>query len=267
MKTIKKDRNNDIILDIELDSTNTNRVLSEVRDSLKRKQKLFIVTPNPEIILLAQKDKDLKRVLNSADIAIPDGVGILLAQIILSQKNKLNIIHGRNMFLELCKLANKKAWKIFLLGGRNNVAEKTAQNLKQSLKKVKFHSTDGPMINNLGFAINDAQEKIEAQAIKNINAFSPEILFVGFGAPKQEKWSRRWFDKLDVGVIMVVGGTFDYFSKETPFPPKFFERAGLEWFWRLFTQPRRVKRIFKAVVVFPLTVLAARLGLYRSKSR
>lgn len=162
------------------------------------------------------------------------------------------------MFMEMIKLANKKKWRVFLLGGENDESRLATEKLELSYKGIKFAFMSGP---NLDFEANPRSEKekeVEMEAINKINEFKPQILFVGFGAPEQEKWLSKWLSKLDVGGAMVVGGTFRYFSGQAKLPPTWMEDIGLEWFWRLLTEPWRIRRIFKAVVLFPLKVILFR---------
>ena len=289
---IKKAHKQANILSIKLSSTSRTRALRFVRGRLRifdknaaKNAKFLIVTPNPEIVMRAQKDKDLTRILNTANLSLPDGIGlaaahkfmtlyspkwkILRAPVLLIQgfvvglavlvndrwlTKDLNIIKGREFFLELMKLANKKSWRVFLLGGEGGVAEKTAKNLRKSLKKVVLESAEGPTLNNNAVPVSKKDVKLEKDVIKKINKLKPHLLFVALGAPKQEKWLDKWMKDLSIRGAMVVGGTFNYMAKKTALPPKSMEKLGLEWLWRLITQPERAKRIFKACPVFPLTV-------------
>ena len=245
------------ILDVPLNSTSVVKVLAFVRDSLARKRKFYIVTPNPEIVLLAQKDALLKRALSLADIAIPDGVGLSYASSFLGL-GKLSPIRGRELFMELVKLANKKGWKIFLMGGEEGIAERVSQNLSRSFKSVNIGFSQGARYNSEGEPVNEVEKGLERETLEKINQFKPQLLFVGLGAPKQEKWVLKNLKNLDIGGAMVVGGTLDYIAGKASLPPKWAEKR-FEWLYRLYKEPRRVMRIFRAVIVFPLRVLAERL--------
>ena len=285
------------ILSIRLSSTSKVRVLRFVRGRLRifdknaaKKAKFIIVTPNPEIVTKAQKDKELARILNSADLSLPDGIGlaaahkfmtfpapkwkILKAPVLLAQglvvglavlfgdrwlTRDFNIIKGREFFLELVKLANKKGWKVFLLWGEDGVAGKTAKNLQKSLKKVVLESAEGPMLDENAIPISKKDVKIEKDAVRRINRLKPHLLFVALITPKQEKWLDKWMEDLNIGGAVVVGGTFDYMARKTALPPKWMEKLGLEWLWRLIAQPGRAKRIFTAFPLFPLRVYWYRL--------
>ncbi|BCX15056.1 MAG: acetyl-mannosamine transferase [Patescibacteria group bacterium] len=289
---IEKDQKQAKILDIALDSISRNRVLREVRVKLalfEAKSPIFkpfyIVTPNPEIVLEAQKDRELALILNSADFAIPDGIGLAQSNLFLSLPNYsflplrflalifgwlkvffltlfskdklfsgLNVIKGRRLFEDLIFLANKKKFRVVLIGDDKQSAQKAAGALKGNYKKVNIFAFSGPRLDREGKPFDDKERLKEKEIINSINKIRPHLVFVGFGAPKQEKWIWRNKDKLDVGGMMVVGGTFDYVSGRLKYPPRFLEKAGLEWLWRLLVQPKRLGRIFRAVFVFPVKV-------------
>lgn len=236
------------IMNIALNSTSKDRLLAKILGLLSQGCKFYIVTPNPEIILLAQKDRQLMQILNNADLAIPDGVGLKLAD------PSLKIIKGRDLFMSLISLANKKSWRVFFLGGLKDEAETAVQKLEISYKKIKLQAFAGPKLNDQAEPVLEVDRAIQNDAIKKINEFAPKILFVGFGAPKQEKWIYKWLPKLNIGGAMAVGGTFSYLAGYSKLPPKWMKKCGLEWLWRLLTEPKRLKRIINAVIVFPLKV-------------
>jgi N-acetylglucosaminyldiphosphoundecaprenol N-acetyl-beta-D-mannosaminyltransferase len=273
------------ILGINVTSTSADRVLSLVRSRIKENKKFYIVTPNPEIVLAAQKDLKLAMTLNKASISLVDGVGLSQASKFLTlpaprftlmrlvicliqgfavglatffAKNwlysELAPIKGRRMFLDLIRLANKKGWKVFFLGGRSDEASEAARKLKQSYKKIRIGSSAGPILNRGAEPLTSDEVIEEKRVVKQINDYQPDLLFIGMEAPKQEKWLGKWLPKLNVGGAMVVGGTFRYIAGYSPLPPKWLANSGLEWIWRLLTEPYRLRRIINAWPVFPVKV-------------
>jgi N-acetylglucosaminyldiphosphoundecaprenol N-acetyl-beta-D-mannosaminyltransferase len=241
------------ILGIKAVSTTLTHLLTGVREDIAHNRKFFIVTPNPEIVLASTKNNLLKEALNSANFSIPDGVGLSYASKFLFGKS-LNIIPGRILFEKLIELANKKGWKVFFLGGWKGEAEKAAENLRKNYKNVKIETFSGPKLGNDGIPVSERDKDLQKQAINLINKSEARLLFVAFGHPKQEIWIYRNLKYLDIGGAMVVGGTFRYIAGITPLPPKWMEAAGLEWLYRLITEPRRLGRIINASVVFPLRI-------------
>lgn len=283
------ERKYDQILGITINSTSRAKVLAFVRFSLAKKTKFSIFTPNPEIVLASTKDKELARILGRASLALPDGIGLSMANRFLSLSSPKNMllrvpvcffqgigvglatfinrdwlykglrpIKGREMFLDLIKLSNKKGWKVFFLGGRKGIGEKAAVALKKNYKKVKIEYFQGPELDSDGSPMREIDRNLEKEAIEEINEFRPQILFIAFGAPKQEKWIDKWISRLHIGGAMVVGGTFDYVFG---LPPKWMSESGLEWVWRLVREPKRIGRIINAAIVFPLRVFLYKLNL------
>jgi len=240
-----------LILDVQVHSTQAVEVLKFVGSALKSRHKFFIVTPNPEIIVEAQRNKLLLSALNSADVAVADGVGLKLA-------GNLKIIKGRQLMLDLFELANKQKLKIFLLGSDKKTIDKSLYLLSKYYQDVIARGIPGPKLNKQAQTISQDNKRLEQEALKAINLFRPDFLFVAFGAPKQELWVKKHFSELKVGGTMVVGGALDYFAGTAKVPPQFLAQIGLEWFWRLILQPKRIKRIFRAVVVFPFLLLVKR---------
>lgn len=242
------------ILGINVDSTNKSQVLTRVDDFISDSTKFYIVTPNPELLIMAQKNSKLKNALNSADIAIPDGVGLKAADL------SLNIIKGRELFMDLIKLASQKNWRVFLLGGLTNEAELAKWKLKELYQNLRIESCKGPRLGSDAKPKTDIDERVERDSIAMINRFQPDLLFVAYGNPKQEIWIHENLGKLNIGGAMAVGGTFRYVSGLSLLPPGWMGRIGLEWLYRAITEPVRLVRIFRAVIVFPLKLFLYKLS-------
>lgn len=288
--TQKKGQKVGQIMGIKVNSTNVPEVLARVEDFISDNTKFSIVTPNPELILMAQKDNNLKNALNDADLAIPDGIGVTMAGKFLTlpvPKNTilkfivvflqglkvgfsvffnkkwltfdLENIKGRELFMDLIRLADKKSWKVFLLGGMDDEAARAASNLKSLISNLKIESNKGPTLGNDAKPVTNADKKFEIDSIHQINSYKPELLFVAFGNPKQEIWIHENLSKLNVGGAMAVGGSFRYVAGTSRLPPKWMANCGLEWLWRLITEPVRIKRIFNAFPVFPLKIWMSKL--------
>lgn len=201
-------------------------------------KKHYIVTPNPEFIITAQKDLEFKKVLNQADLSIPDGAGLKLVDIV-------NTTPGVDLMERLCKASADLGFTIGLLGGRDKVAEKAAECLKKKYPglKVVFAEPGGTVDMNGDVGVVRAQpSEGTARCAPTIKIPPCDILFVAFGAVKQEKWISKNLDKLPVKVAMGVGGAFDYLSGEVKRAPKLMRNLGLEWLFRLILQPWRIKR-------------------------
>lgn len=244
------------IMGINVASTSIDAVLTRVNNFISdnyefgsRSSNFSIFTPNPELILMAQDNPGLKEALNSAELSIPDGIGLKIAD-----KN-LNIIKGRELFLKLVEMANRNKWRIFLLGGLDSEAEIASGKLAKTFDNLEIDFEKGPHLDKNGEPVTEFDRKIEKDVIDKINRFTPEFLFVAFGNPKQEIWIHKNLPNLKIGGAMAVGGTFRYVAGLSKLPPKWMEKIGLEWLFRLITEPGRITRVFNAVVKFPLAYI------------
>lgn len=255
------------VLGINISDLNLQNALEQARVFLNSNTQYKIFTPNPEMLVKAQKDEYFKQVLNSGDLNLCDGFGLR----VFSGARR---IPGIDFMLELCALAEKENKSIYLLGsGSDEVVKQCAEALNKKFVHLNVVGFDrGPEVfechceadvksaeaipscqgnhNSKGllrFARNDSND----QTINRINTAHPDIIFVAFGMGKQEKWICENLAKIpSVKIAMGVGGSFDYIAGAVPRAPLFLRRIGLEWIYRLFRQPKRIRRIFNATIVF-----------------
>ena len=191
-----------------------------------------VYTPNPEIVMLAQKDEELFKILNDADLILADGVGLIIASKIkgLRLKHRVTGIDTMDRLLQHCAENGKS---FFMFGGKPGIAEKACENIRTKYRGIKV----------AGYHHGYFDEKDEIGIINKINNSKPDILFVCLGAPKQEKWINRNKDKLDCKLAMGVGGSVDVYAGVAKRAPIIFQKLGLEWFYRLLKEPGRYKRM------------------------
>lgn len=189
----------------------------------------YIVTPNPEIIVAAQKDLALREIINAASLRVPDGVCLVVVSRLLGRPLKQRV-SGIDLMLKIIEKYNKSGLKIFLLGGQPGVAQEAAGKL------VKRY----PGINIVGTQHGYFSDDIEV--VEKIKSCKPDILFVGLGAGRQEMWLHNYRKNLNVPVSMVIGGSLDVISGRKKRAPKLFQALGIEWLYRLITEPSRWKR-------------------------
>ncbi len=249
------------MLGVGITNATKNEILEYIVKSLKNfKKKYFIVTPNPEFLVLANKNLEYKNILNRAELASADGIGVLVAAKILGRPLKERLT-GVELVKSLCKLVSGKPITVGFLGGRAGVAEMTSECLqkKYSGLKVNFAGEEWPdsEIDGRRSKIEGSNLKIEdrksiypqSSTVKSLSSTfnllpskSIDILFVAFGAPKQEFWISENLDKIPVKIAIGVGGAFDYISKNVKRAPVWMQNIGLEWLFRLILQPWRIKR-------------------------
>jgi len=235
------------ILGIPIDAVTMNEALRVTLSFIHEGGKHHIATPNNEIILLAQENIALKTVLRNTSLNIPDSTGVLLAARFLGDRLPQRV-PGADFAEMLCKrLAGTQS--VFLLGGKNGVAQKAAKSLQDLHPDLVIAGTYEGSPNE-----NDAPE-----IIAKINASDASVLFVAYGAPSQELWIHQYLPNLpSVRIAIGVGGTFDFLAGAIKRAPLWMRRMGLEWLWRFFQQPSRIGRIGNAVIVFPIRVLLSK---------
>jgi len=258
------------IAGIAFDSIQYKEVLTAVGVFVQQESKKhMIVTPNPEMIVYGQKHPEFKKVLNAASMSIPDGIGVLWAAYYLSLKPASNVVFemlkalgtlfqvlfkmkaiyrvlparvtGTDLLFKIVQESQKQGWRIYLLGAAPGIANIAIERLHKQYPQAVFAGS---------FAGTPA-ETHEDELCERINLAQPDILFVAYGSPAQEEWIHRNLEKLStVKVAIGVGGAIDFAAGKARRAPKLLRNMGLEWFWRLVTQPRRFKRIWNATFVF-----------------
>ncbi len=191
-----------------------------------------IFTPNSEIVMKAQEDPEFKEILNEGDLVIPDGIGVIIASKIhhLGLNERVPGIEMMSMMLEYC---NRTGKSIYLFGGKPTVADMAAEKIKAAYPNLVIAGTqDG---------YYDASN--ELNILDDINGKKPDILFVALGAPKQEKWISKYKKTINASVAIGVGGSLDVWAGTVKRAPVFFQKTGLEWFYRLLKQPTRIGRM------------------------
>ncbi|RSK28684.1 glycosyltransferase [Bacillus sp. HMF5848] len=203
----------------------TERILADIAAA----RKSFIVAINPEKIMKAQEDLELRTLLNRATYQIPDGIGVILASKLKKGKIRKRVT-GIDMMLTLCEMAAKHNKKIFLYGAKPGIAEEA----KSKLEDVY------PGINIVGTL--DGYEKDEQRIIDTINNSDADIIFVAKGSPAQENWIVDHMETLRPNIYQGVGGSFDVLSGRLKRAPAGFQKLGMEWFYRLLKEPWRIQR-------------------------
>lgn len=235
------------ILGVRIDSVSLEEAKKKVALWLSETEQKKIFTPNPEMLVLANKLPCFKEVLNKGNLNLCDGFGITLVS-----GGKIKRISGSDFIWDLCELAEDNNKSIFLLGsGDDDVLLKARNELNKKFVQLKIIEVDkGPKIE-----IVDDDIKINAEEndnlLRKINESGAEILIVAFGQIKQELWIEKFLSMLPkVKLAIGVGGTLDYIGGKVKRAPRLMRKIGLEWLWRLAKEPKRIKRIFNATITF-----------------
>ncbi|MFA5147913.1 MAG: WecB/TagA/CpsF family glycosyltransferase [Candidatus Omnitrophota bacterium] len=205
------------------------QALSIVNDS--KKSNLFFI--NTDCLYKAQKDKEYRDIINTTSLVLPDGIGLKLVTMLFGGRMKANC-NGTDLCPVLLERAAEKGYKIYFLGSKEGIAEKAAENVRKLINEIKIVGT------------NHGYIKKDTEAIKTINESGADILFVAMGVPLQEKWIVRNRNRINVKLCVGVGALFDYLSGNKPRAPIIMRKMHLEWFWRIFIEPRRM---FKRYII------------------
>ncbi|MBI4600257.1 WecB/TagA/CpsF family glycosyltransferase [Candidatus Uhrbacteria bacterium] len=227
----------------------------QILQGVQRARPYQVVTVNPEFIMEAQKNAPFRAVLNDADCALADGVGLVLASgVLYGWRNRLLRITGVDFTLMLANLCARTGKSMYLLGADAGVAEKAADALQKKYPSLRVAGAEEGIKKDESGIMND--ELRDDDICKKITESNTDVLLVAFGAPGQDLWIARNAESLrGVKIVVGVGGTFDYLAGVVPYAPQWVRSVGFEWLYRLITQPRRFRRIVTAVIHFPLAVL------------
>lgn len=222
------------ILGVNISAINMNDALSAVRQAIEQKDKIYISVCPVSTIMECQSNAQAFESVNAADLATPDGMPVVWLGRLKGHKN-IKRVYGPDLMLEICRISEHKGYRNYFYGSTQNVLTGLSENLKRAFPALVVSGTYSPPFRDLSAAE-------EMQAIKNINKDSPDILWVGLGSPKQDIWMYRNRDKLNALVIVGVGAAFDFLSGIKRQAPKWMQRMGLEWLFRLIAEPQRLWR-------------------------
>lgn len=209
-----------------------------------------VFTPNSEIVQSCIDTPELYSVINSAELVVPDGIGVIKAARILKNPLKGKVA-GVELGERVVADSAKYGWKLFFLGGKPGIAELSAEKLSEKYGDIHVVGTNDGYFKKNGDE-NDA-------VIEKINASGADVLFVCLGAPAQEKWIYENRSKLpDVKIMLGLGGSLDIYSDTVKRAPKVFVKLGLEWFYRLITNPSRIGRMMKLPKFYFGTIISKR---------
>ncbi|MBF0485077.1 MAG: WecB/TagA/CpsF family glycosyltransferase [Candidatus Omnitrophica bacterium] len=200
---------------------------------LDRGERSDIFFLNADGVRLAQNDKEYRTALNDAELVLSDGIGLRLLTKLNGGRMRDNC-NGTDFSPQLIAQAALRGYSLYLLGGKPGVAEKAADNLSQIIRGLKIAGT------------SDGYFQDDKKMVEHINASGADILFVAMGAPKQEKWIASHRRDLKPRMCLGVGALLDYFSGAIHRAPQWMVHSNLEWFWRIFIDP---KRMFKRYII------------------
>lgn len=219
------------ILGCQVDMLTVGEGIVRIGELIRMEKPAHVITLNAEIVYQAQNDSELLEIINDADLVTPDGIGVVWGARQLGYDIKERVT-GIDMLLSLCEEAPARAWRVYLLGSAPGVAEEAARQLS-----LKF-----PGLNVCGTHHGYFGEEDLPALITEIKSLDPHILFVCLGAPKQEKWIKKYAKQLDVPICVGVGGSLDVIAGQKKRAPAWMIKLNMEWLYRLISEPSRYQR-------------------------
>lgn len=227
-------------------------VTEEIMNYVDQRKTCVITTPNPEIMIEASKNPPLLEVLKQATFAICDGVGLHFF-------TGAPVIKGRQLFEALLAQAEKNSLSVYILTGSERTLSGCFKHIQLQYPNIKTDGAVGPLLTQEARPTSPHEKEKENVIVKDILFKKPNMVFIGFGCPKQELWMQRLKEKIPQICWMTVGGTLDTYSGAKQTPPQQFVSLKLEWLYRLIIEPKRFKRIITAILEFPLLILTKRI--------
>lgn len=209
-----------------------------IEDIIKKKKRAYTVAVNVDVIMKIESDVKLKKIVDEADLVLVDGQPLVW----IAKWHKVPVkekVSGSDLVPRLCDMAEKKGYKIFIIGGADGIAERAKKNLEIKHPDINISGTYAPPP---GFERDEKElEKIN----KMITDVHPDLLIVCFGCPKQEKWIYENYRKYDAAISICAGATVDFLAGNVRRAPKWMSDHGFEWFYRFIKEPKRMfKRYF-----------------------
>ena len=240
------------ILGVRFDDVSRQEAAQLGAAMLEQDQFHYVVTPNPEFILAAEKDADFRQVLNNADLVIPDGIGVVYSAKILGTPLKERV-PGIEFAADMLAQLDQMGGRLYLLGAKPGVAQEAGRRILERHPNIVLCGT------------HDGYFKDEEAVLLEVAAARPDLLFVCLGAPKQEKWMARWGRHTGARLAIGLGGALDVFAGNVERAPESWRKLGLEWAYRLKKEPQRAGRMAKLPLVLVKSV-GARLRGRRGQS-
>lgn len=234
-------------LNTHVDNLSMEEAVQEAKRLILEKNNSYVVTPNVDHIVKIEHDKLFRKIYEDADLVLTDGKPLIWMSRWMGTPIKEKI-SGSDYFPEVCKMAAKEGFSIFLLGAADGVAKKAAINLMKKYKNLKIAGVYSP-----SYTFENNVEEI-SYIINKINKSKPDILCIGMGTPKQEKFYYRYKEQLKVPLTLHIGATIDFEAGVVKRAPKWISYIGMEWLYRLLKEPRRLYRryLLEDVEILPI---------------
>jgi N-acetylglucosaminyldiphosphoundecaprenol N-acetyl-beta-D-mannosaminyltransferase len=242
------------ILGVGVSVVNLQSARAAVADAVRARRKGYVCVTGVHGVMEAQADKAFRKILNEAFLCTPDGMPMVWAGK-LSRHSRMSRVYGPDLMLDVCAWSEKNRCRHFFFGGAPGVAETLRDKLTARFPALQVAGCYTPP-----FRALNAEEQKHLQ--ETVRASRPDILWVGLSTPKQEKFMAEFLPQLDVTLMIGVGAAFDFLSGRVKQAPRWMQRSGLEWCYRLCQEPRRLaRRYFRNNPLFVVKIAAQLCGL------
>ena len=218
--------------DVFIDNLEWDRVVQMIEEFIRSRKAHQIITANSLMVNSVERDWELKKAFHNADLVLADSIGIAWASRFLGS-GKVAAMPGIDLMVKFCRLAALKRYSVYLLGSREFVLKKAAENLENKFPGLRI----------VGMHHGYFGQGEDGRILKEIRSLKPDFLFVGIGTPRGEKWIYKNIQELNVPVCMGIGGSLDVISGKLRRAPRWLCQRGFEWTYRLLQEPWRVVRL------------------------
>jgi N-acetylglucosaminyldiphosphoundecaprenol N-acetyl-beta-D-mannosaminyltransferase len=222
------------IAGVDFDLIDAQYVLRAIRNWQVYGKRGLITLVNPHSVMECRRDLEMRQAIARSTLTLPDGIGIILGARMLSYPH-FGRLAGPELMLYVCDHGRRHGLTHYFYGGEAGVAARVAQNLRRQFPGVEIAGSYSP-------PFRDLTPEEDAAVVADINARNPDVLWLGLGAPKQEKWMMAHASRLTAAATIGVGAAFDFHSGNKAWCPPVLRKAGLEWAYRLACEPRRLWR-------------------------
>jgi len=258
-KNLREDRPPVAILGVRFDNVTTAEALTTIETMIDSRQPHYVVTANVDFLAQAQGDAELRRILANADLALCDGTPLVWASRLLGNPLPERVA-GADLTPLLLKVAAEKQQRVYFLGGAPEALAEAVRRLQREHPTLVMAGHYSPPFRPLAEADNE-------EIVRRIREAQPDLVFVAFGCPKAEKWIAQHYRAAGAPVMVGVGATIDFLAGRVKRAPRWMQRAGLEWVFRLIQEPRRLwRRYTRDVWVFSRGLFAQWLFLARRRA-
>lgn len=241
-----------IFLNTKIDNFTMKEAVENIDNMVRNGMNQYVVTPNVDHIVRLERDPDFRKIYEEADLVLTDGQPLVWLSRLLLGTPIIEKVSGSDLFPQVCKMAAQKGYQLFLLGAAEGVADKAAENLKKKFSGLKIAGVYSPPY---GFEKN---QKELNKIYRILNASQIDILILGLGSPKQEKFIYEARRYIQIPVSLNIGASIDFEAGQIKRAPKWISRIGLEWLYRLCQNPKRLARrylvddmgIFKIIIKY-----------------